>query len=253
MKLIITSACALLCAQSVAASDKSVNWVPADGQTIRYFHGREAVESHLPSSSVRLFEPDGLVDDRGTFEIFVLNYSYNELYFGPELISVTASDGEIIPILNHSEMLAQKKRRHRLQGIIGGIGSALVVGGSGHIYDEGNVNFSGSTIDGHRFSGTGTVRIKNEAASRADAERAQAFVKQNQEEFERKKQREIAAIGAAVQPIKLLPKKQAGGNFTIELPSKYRRGGQTSDITVRVQVGDEKHQFVARLSDSEID
>ena len=232
-----------------SAKDKALDWIPAENQVRKYYSGKEAIESRLPTSIVRMFEPAPTNEDRAEFWLVVLNDTGQDVVIEPNSISAVTARGEVVPIVPHAQLAAEMRRAHKRKNLITSIQDAMVRAHAGNVPQKASGTISG-TVDGQRFSGDVDLTYQDPVASAEDVRASEAFVLARQQEIALRQQQDQALLDQNIRPTELPNGEQMKTKITVEWPSSVRRSGREELLQFTVSVGADRHILSARLADA---
>src|SRR5688572_9278737 len=102
---------ALVAPAQVMAAKFKLDLAAQDGQVSRMDSGVEAVDSDLPTSSVRVFETEENVKKRGLLTLYALNAGERPVNLGSENVSLETIDGTQIAVIPYEKLLKEEKNR----------------------------------------------------------------------------------------------------------------------------------------------
>lgn len=247
-KLLILSA---VVAAPAYAQSRSSDFLAREGQVERYFAGREAIDSNLERSTVRLLEPQEVIKKRGAIQVIVMNAGSALFNFGPENVSARTLDGATVEIVPYEQLLKEEKNRQMWAAIATGLaaaGNSMNASQAG--YQSGFGTYNSRTYGTYgSYSTSGTMTYSGYDAGAAQAAQSVANL-ENQRNFDRLAQNNaagMAALDANIRTTSVDPGQSVGGQIIFELPKEVRKSKEPIDVEFTVDVGGEVHKFVTRL------
>jgi hypothetical protein len=241
MKRLVYAAALLALATPASATRFGFQLIPSPQQASRMQNGIAAVDDSMPSSTVRIVQPDDDLKKRSSLQILVMNEGDRPFNFGPENVTATLADGTPVAIITYDQLLHEEKKRETWRAIAAGLAAM----NSGQSY--GTANYSGSTfgsVGGTPFtsysSGTATVSTYDAGAAAV----------QNQIIFDRLASTNAAsreALQANIRTTTVDPQQMFGGTVMFELPKAARSSKTDVPITFLVTINGEQHKFAALL------
>lgn len=242
--------CIALMPAPLAAKDRyQLQFEANEQQTIGWQNGVQYVESPAATEVVRLVNfSDELPDDQSTFRVYVLNTSDTPVLIGSEDVWLEYGEGERMAMLAHAELEGRHRRDMKRRQALARLGGALMAG-SANGYTSGTVGFSGTTMHGTQFHGTGHYTAYDPALARQ--EQAEATARTNAA-FAALQARELqgeSALAGMLKRTTVGPGQIAGGILAFDPDRSLRKAAKSGSVVVAVRIGEAVHRFKARLSE----
>jgi hypothetical protein len=233
-----------------AKSRYIINITPTDRQSEEWNRGVQMVDDFNDESTVRIVNfQDELPDKQSTFRVYVKNKSSKPINISRESVSIKFLDGTSIESISFEELLARHKRDIDRRNTVAAIGNAFSQQGADGRRSE-SVDFSGSTADGNRVSGTGTfsyvdpeLKDREQRAANQNNMNTKAYI-QNRDETGQYR------LDRLLRTSTVKPNETTGGVIAFDVPSK-NKNRMKENIEIVVKFGEIEHKFLGKFNEME--
>jgi hypothetical protein len=241
-KLILAAVLLGVSAPALAAKQYLDVQAAADQQS-RMDYGVEMVESSLPMTSARLFEPEERAKKRVAVKVMVYNAGAVPLNFGPENVTVETVEGMAVAVIPYERLLKEEKNR-QAWAMVG-----MALGAAGNSMSASQAGYNYGTVNAYGNGGwaTGTYSSYNGGQAYAAQSIANAQNQQMAARFQENKAAAFEALQANLRTTTVDPGEVFGGQITIELPPAVRKSKAPVDLLIRMRMGEEVHTFNAQV------
>lgn len=212
-------------------------------QQSRMDSGVEMVESDLPTTSARIFEPEVKVEKRLAIQVMVFNASGEPFNFGPENVTAETAGGEAVAVIPYEKLVKEEKGRRTWAAI------GLALGAMGNSLNAANAGYSHGTVNAFGSGGWGTANYSAYNAGQAYAAQSLANT-QNQiatARFQENSAASMEALKANLRTTTVDPGETFGGQLMLEMPKAARKSKEPVDVLIHMALGGETHTFHAQL------
>lgn len=214
-----------------------------EGQRSHFEQGIEAIDSDLPHSSARLFEPEEQAKKRVALRLECFNAGDVPFNIGPENVTVETAQGEAVAVIPYERLVKEEKHRQFWMAFAAGLAAA------GNSISAANAGYSSGSFSayGNRGWVNGTYSNYNGgqaylAQSVANSQNAAMFDRLGATDAER-----MQALSVNMRTTTVDPGHGFGGQIILELPSDVRKSKAPADLIVHVHLGADVHSFHARI------
>jgi len=218
-------------------------------QEAGWLNGAQYIEDAKPASVVRLVNVhDEMPDKQSTFRVLVLNGGETPVNIGPDDVWIEYGDGESVAMESYQELEGRFRRDIKRRETLARLGAALSAG-SANGYTSGSFDYSGTTMYGTRFSGTGTYTAYDPALARQQQAQAREQADSTFRSIETRQLRGIDALNGLLRRTTIQPGQVYSSIVAFDPPRSLRRLPEGTTVTVVVKVGAEQHRMTAFLSE----
>jgi hypothetical protein len=232
---------------------------PTAVQTIRYDRGIASIDSVHEHSIVRVVNVAGNDKKTVAFVIGIVNAGGQPLNFGPENISVRPAGMKPIALTTYEQaMEAERKKqgREKFWAGVAAFGRGLSAADAGNTYSSGIYSgtasgYVGNSLVTAQTSGIYSGTQSNSGAALAAQRNAQEMNAQDRANLEQRWAGRSAATNNLLRTTTVDPGTMYGGIAIFPISRELKRTRGAVQVTIEVDVGGEKHTFLARLSEGE--
>lgn len=252
-------AVALLGAPAPAyAGNYTLAVAPSEAQTIRYDRGTASIDSVQQRSIVRIVNVAGNDKKTASFVIGVVNASGQPFNFGPENITIRPVKMRPVALTTYEQaMEAERKRqgREKFWAGVAAFGRGLSAADAGNTYDSGiysgtTSGYVGNSLVTAQTSGIYSGTQYNSGAALAAQRDAREMNAQDRANLEEKWAGRLAVTSNLLRTTTIDPGMMYGGIAIFPISMELKKARGPVQVAIEVDIGDERHTFLARLSDS---
>lgn len=247
--LLAGSLCLVIPAHASAKDRYQLNFVGQSEQETGWHSGAQFVEDSNATSRVRLVNVhDQLPDKQSTFRVLLLNGGELPVTIGPENVWIEYGDDERVAMETYEELEGRFRRDIKRRETFAMLGAALSAG-SANGYTTGSFNYSGSTMYGTQFRGTGTYTAYDPALARQQQAQAREQANATFRSIETRQLQGMDALNGLLRRTTLQPGQVHSSIVAFDPPRSLRRLPERSIVTVVVRIGSAEHRVNAYLTE----
>lgn len=239
-RLAALSAIGVAAPTTQAATARSVQLVvqPSESQVAGVTHGLQVIVSRTPATEVRMMTTEPAEDGRLKLFFEFVNKSDQAVNIGPENFSATT-----LTLIPYDKLMDEQRRREgrkKFGNFLSKLGTAMTLADAGDVKSD--FSYSGSTLGGGYFSGSGTITTHDPYLARQEYDRAYADVQTRTEEMYRSFANARSAIGINLRTTTVMPHQQLQGVVTFDAPKSLRSASSPyRQFTITIQMGADHH------------
>lgn len=235
--------------QASAKDRYQLLFLQQENQESGWLNGAQFIQNNLNSSVVRLINVhDQLPDKQSTFRVVVLNSGETPVNMGPDDIWIEYGDDERVAMETFEELEGRFRRDIKRRQALAGLSAALSAG-SANGYTTGTFNYSGSTMYGTQFNGTGTYTAYDPALARQQQAQAREQANATFRSIETRQLQGMDALNGLLRMTTIHPGQVHSSIVAFDSPRSLRRLPEGTTVSVVVRVGSEQHRMTAFLSE----
>lgn len=236
-------------AQASAKDRFQLVFVEQADQESGWLNGSQFIDDADSASKVRLVNVhDQLPDKQSTFRVIVLNSGGEPITIGHDDVWIEYAKGERVAMESYEELQGRFRRDIKRRQALAGLGAALSAG-SANGYTSGTFDYSGSTMYGTQFRGTGTYTAYDPALARLQQAQAREQADATFRSIETRQLRGMDALNGLLRRTTLQPGQVHSSVVAFDPPRSLRKLPEGATITVVVKVGANHHRITAFLSE----
>lgn len=230
---------------------------PSAVQTIRYDRGTASIDSVQQHSIVRIVNVAGNDKKTVSFVIGVVNASGQPLNFGPENITIRPVGMQPIALTTYEQaMEAERKKqgREKFWAGVAAFGRGLSAADAGNSYTSGiysgtTSGYVGNSLVTAQTSGIYSGTQYNSGAALAAQRDAREMNAQDRANLEERWAGRLAVTSNLLRTTTVDPGMMYGGIAIFPISRELKRARGPVQVAIEVDIGGERHTFLARLSD----
>lgn len=231
---------------------------PSEAQTIRYDRGTASIDSVQQHSIVRIVNVAGNDKKTVSFVIGVVNASGQPLNFGPENITIRPVGMQPIALTTYEQaMEAERKKqgREKFWAGVAAFGRGLSAADAGNSYTSGiysgtTSGYVGNSLVTAQTSGIYSGTQYNSGAALAAQRDAREMNAQDRATLEERWAGRLAVTSNLLRTTTVDPGMMYGGVAIFPISRELKRAREPVQVAIEVDIGGERHTFLARLSDA---
>lgn len=229
---------------------------PDAAQTIRYDRGISSIDSVQEHSIVRFVNVAGNDKKTASFVIGVVNAGDQPLNFGPENVTIRPTGMKAIALTTYEQAIEAERKKQGKEKFWAGVaafGRGLSAADAGNTYSSGIYSgtangYVGSSHVTAQTSGIYSGTQHNSGAALAAQRNAQEMNAQDRAALEQRWANRSATTGNLLRTTTVDPGTMYGGIVIFPISKELKSTRAPVQVTIEVDVGGEKHTFLARLS-----
>lgn len=229
---------------------------PSAAQTIRYDRGIASIDSVQEHSVVRFVNVAGNDKKTVSFVIGVVNAGDQPLNFGPENVTIRPAGMKTIALTTYEQAIEagrKKQKKEKFWAGVAAFGRGLSAADAGNTYSSGSYSgtASGYVENSHvtaQTSGIYSGTQYNSGSALAAQRNARDMNAQDRAALEQRWASRSATTGNLLRTTTVDPGAMYGGIAIFPISKELNSTRAPVQVTIEVDVGGEKHTFLARLS-----
>ena len=210
---------------------------PTPEQFSRMTHGVQVLISQTAQTEVRMMTQDP--DDKGrvTLAFLFINRSDRAVNIGPESINTSS-----LAFVSYDQLMEEQRKREgrkKVGHFFYRLGNALAADSAS--YQHGTFDYSGSSLSGGSFSGSGSFSAYNPYLAQRAQERASSLNEAHAEQMYQSFAINRSEIGSNLRTTTLMPMQQLQSQLTFEIPKASRNQRKAAPFTVTITLGTDQH------------
>ena len=231
---------------------------PSAVQTIRYDRGIASIDSVQQHSIVRFVNVAGNDKKTASFVIGIVNAGGQPLNFGPENITIRPAGMKPIALTTYeqaTEAERKKQGREKFWAGVAAFGRGLSAADAGNTYSSGiysgtTSGYVGNNLVTAQTSGIYSGTQYNSGAALAAQRNAREMNAEDRADLEARWAARSSTNSNLLRTTTVDPGAMYGGIATFPISGDLKKARGPVQVTVEVDVGGEKHVFLARLTEA---